>query len=343
MRDFINYKNLFPVSFFLLTGAFLLLLSLPSLADWDFGAKYAGEFMTLGADSRSTAMGETGTAYAGNASAAYWNPAGLTDVSQGAVTLMHADRFSGVVKYDFLAAAQRFSEREVFGLTVFRLAVDDVPITALEDPSSPISPENIVLVDKWTTDSETAIMGTYAFLWKANWSLGVNGKILNKKVGDNIAFGLGFDIGTRYSFSDKFHLGAKISDVTTTFIGWDTGHNEILLPSLSLGVVKGFSLPRLEADLLIAIDAGFRAENRGEADQFAFGAFSGGTHLGLEYIIKKTLSLRGGMDEERFTAGAGLRIGPVDADYAYQSHEGLGESHRVSLGFRWQGNPLKRD
>jgi len=343
MRGLLVSKKLSAVIILLSVGLLSLFSPRSSLADWDFGAKYAGEFMTLGADGRSTAMGETGTAYAGNASAAYWNPAGLTDVSQGAVTLMHADRFSGVVKYDFLAVAQRFSEREVFGLTVFRLAVDDVPITVLEDPSSPISPENIVLVDKWSSDAETAIMGTYAFLWRENWSLGVNGKILSKKAGDNLAFGLGFDIGTRYSFSDNFHLGAKISDVTTTFIGWDTGHNEILLPSMSLGLVKSFALPKLEADLLIAIDAGFRAENRGEADQFAFGAFSGGSHLGFEYTIKKTLSLRGGMDEERFTAGAGLRVGPADVDYAYQSHEGLGESHRVSLGFRWQGNPLKRD
>ena len=336
--------NKFPAALYIVSVTLFTLFSNQlAYGGWDFGAKYAGEFMTLGAGARSAAMGETGTAYAGGASSAYWNPAALTDVREGAAALMHADRFGGVVKYDFLAAAQRFSDREVFAVTVFRLAVDDVPITTLQDPASPISPENIVLVDKWTSDSETAVMGTYAFLWKENWTLGVTGKILNKKVGDNIAFGLGFDVGTRYSFADDFHAGLRISDVTTTFIGWDTGHNEVLLPSMSVGVAKSFALPKMEADLVIAVDAGFRAENRGDADQFAFGAFSGGTHAGVEYIIKKTLSLRGGMDEERFTAGAGLKVGPAAVDYAYQSHEGLGESHRVSLGFRWPGNPLKKD
>ena len=77
-------------------------------------------------------------------------------------------------------------------------------------------------------------------------------------------------------------------------------------------------------------------------EQFSAGALSGETHVGIEYTIKNTVSLRGGMDTERFTAGAGLSIGPVAADYAYQSHDGLGESHRISLAYCWKGNPLFR-
>lgn len=332
-------KVVFPA---LLTVFSILLMFSPASADWEFGAKYAGEFMSLGADARSAAMGETGTAFTGSASAAYWNPASLTDIDGGAATVMHANRFSGVVKYDFISAAQRFSEREVFGLTLFRLGIDDIPITMLEDPSSPISPENPVLVEEWTTDSELALVGTYALQWRDKWSLGVNGKLISKKVGDNQALGLGFDAGARYALTPSFLVGGRIADVTTTYLGWDTGRNELILPSASIGIMKKFSLRRLEADLALAVDVNFRGENRGEVEQFSAGALSGETHVGIEYTIKNTVSLRGGMDTERFTAGAGLSIGPVAADYAYQSHDGLGESHRISLAYCWKGNPLFR-
>ncbi len=327
-----------------LTAVFsaLFLLFATASADWDLGAKYAGEFLTLGADARASAMGESGSAFSGSPAAAYWNPASLIDIDGGGLLAMHANRFGGVVKYDFLAAAQRFSEKEVFGITILRLGVEDIPITTLSDPHSPISPENIVEVEKWATNSEIALIGTYAFHWKTNWSLGLNGKILSKKVGDNQALGLGFDIGSRYRYSDNLYFGAKISDVTTTFLGWDTGHNELILPSLALGAAVPFRLERLDADLNLACDIVFRGENRGEADQFDWGRFSGEAHLGLEYVIMRTVSLRTGLDRDYFTAGAGLRFGPFSADYAYQSHEGLGESHRVSVGFFWRGNPLMK-
>jgi len=342
MRKYPERKtgDLYPFILLCLVGIPLLFLPLTAHADLEFGAKYAGEFLTVGADARASAMGETGVAATLGVSATYWNPASLTNVPGGGALLMHADRFSGIVKYDFLSAAQRYSDKEVFGITFLRLGVDDIPLTALEDPSSPISDENIVYVKEWTTDSEMALIGTYAFNWKENWSLGVNAKIISKLVGDNSAFGLGFDIGAIYTLTPTTFIGGRITDVTTTFIAWDTGHQELLLPSVAVGVYKTISLKKLEADVNIAADFVVRGENRGEADQFSAGILSGDAHIGLEYLVKKTFALRAGMDREYFTAGAGLYIGSFLVDYAYQSHEGLGESHRVSLGYNWQGNPF---
>ncbi|MBC8491875.1 MAG: PorV/PorQ family protein, partial [Candidatus Marinimicrobia bacterium] len=290
-----------------------------AFGDLDVGAKFAGEFMTLGADGRSSGMGETGVAVGGLAGA-YWNPALITSIDGGGILAMHADRFSGIVKYDFITAAQRYSDREVFGLTIFRLGIDDIPLTALQDPNSPISEDNYVYVRKWTSDSELALLGTYAMNWRENIALGVNGKIISKSVGDNSALGIGFDIGATYNPIKSLQLGARISDVTTTFLGWDTGHNELILPSFGLGVAKSFHHKKLEADVTLAVDMIVRGENRGSADQFDSGILSGDAHFGLEYMVKKVLALRAGMDREYFTAGAGLHISRFDVDYAYQSH-----------------------
>jgi hypothetical protein len=327
-------KSLYLIVFCVFTSS--------ALADIDVGAKYANEFLTLGADGRASAMGESGVAFSPAIVAGYRNPALLNDLQGGAVIALHADRFAGLVKYDFIALGQRFSPKEVFSLTILRLAVDNIPYTTLEDPSSPIGVDNIVLVDKWVSDSEMALIGAYAFQWRKNLALGVNGKMLSKKVGDNQALGLGFDLGAKLEVTNTFLIGAKLSDVTTTFLAWDTGHNELILPSLSLGFAKFFPLQRTQADLNLAVDVVVRGENRGSADQFHYSTFSSDLHLGAEYIVLKTLSLRAGLDRQYFTAGAGLRLGAFNTDYAFQSHQGLGESHRVSLCYHWKGNPFRK-
>ena len=89
--SFIAFISILTISLFLLTEA---------QADWDFGAKYANEFLTLGSDARASAMGETGVAFGRGVSAGYWNPATLTQIPGGGVMGMHADRFSGIVKYE---------------------------------------------------------------------------------------------------------------------------------------------------------------------------------------------------------------------------------------------------
>jgi len=326
------------ISRLVLTTAALITLAAAASADWDFGAKYGGEFMTLGSDARSSAMGETGTAFGGSAASAYWNPAALASLQGGAFTAMHADRFAGVVKYDFLSAAQKYSPTEAAAVTLYRLGVDDIPITVLQDPTSPLSVTNPVIVRRWTADAEMAVIAAYAFQRTPQLSLGASAKLLSKKVGYNQALGIGFDAGAIYQVSRSFYAGARLADITTTYLGWDSGHNEIIFPTMSAGVLKTFALPRLEADLTLTADVILRTENRGDIDQFAAGPFSGEARFGMEYTIERTLSLRGGFDSDNFTAGAGLRIAKINLDYAYQSHADLGASHRVSLSYSWKRN-----
>lgn len=319
-------------SIIFLLCAVIALYSPLSMADTDFGAKYAGEFMTLGADARASGMGEAQVAYIGGPASAYWNPASLGDIRGGGALLMHADRFGGVVKYDFISGVQRLSEKGVIGLTIFNLRIEDIPITTM-------SPDNFVEVKRWTSDMETAFIGSYSRRVSQRLLLGGNGKLLNKRVAGNYAVGIGFDLGARYDIGQWLKLGAKISDITSTFLAWDTGHKETILPSAAIGFLLITTLPSLEAEIRLAADAVFRGEDRGEADQFQFGALTADTHWGLEYIIKRTLSLRVGFDRDNLSAGAGIHLGPVDVDYAFQAHSSLGDSHRVSLALLWAGKP----
>ena len=59
-----------------------------------------GEFMSYGAGARSLAMGAAFVGVADDASATYWNPAGLSQITRKAAALMKATLFADST-YDF--------------------------------------------------------------------------------------------------------------------------------------------------------------------------------------------------------------------------------------------------
>src|ERR1700733_2020096 len=81
------------------------LLLLPILSFSQF-RKYSNEFLNIGAGARGLAMGGAQVATAKDATAGYWNPAGLVGVKDNPnLGIMHADYFAGIAKYDYLSIA----------------------------------------------------------------------------------------------------------------------------------------------------------------------------------------------------------------------------------------------
>ena len=69
-------------------------------------SRYAGEFLGLGAGARSAALGSAYVALADDATAGYWNAAGLSALSSRQVHLTHSEHFSGLIQRDFVSIAQ---------------------------------------------------------------------------------------------------------------------------------------------------------------------------------------------------------------------------------------------
>ena len=61
---------------------------------------YAAEVLTMGAGARPLAMGGAFVGAADDATAAYWNPAGLANIDDIEITTMHATQ-SDLQSYDF--------------------------------------------------------------------------------------------------------------------------------------------------------------------------------------------------------------------------------------------------
>ena len=301
--------------------------------------------MSTGVGARALGMGGAHVALFGDATSAYWNPAGLVMIHYPEIAAMHSRRFGGVINYDYLGFAVPFRARESLAISVLRLAVDDIPITALPRPNLDLGltytdeQGNILAnrpyVVKTVNDAEYAFLMSYSRRHTQRFAYGVNAKFVHKGVGDHSAWGLGFDLAGLYRLYSDLTLGINFQDVTTTLLAWNTGRREHIAPTAKMGFSYPLALPFLNTTLLLAADTDVRLEGRKSAAQANLGGVSFDFRFGGELAIARFIALRYGRDDLGYlTAGAGLRLPRLDLDYAFLSHDEFNATHRVSLRLR---------
>jgi len=304
-------------------------------------AKYAGEFLNLGAGGRGLGMGGAYSALARDVSAGYWNPAGLVNIEYPQLMLMHAQQFAGVVKYDFGSFAVPFGPHRSLGLSLIRLGVDDIPETKLENPDAKLGPTNRPYIARTFSDAEYALFLSYAVRRSGNLSLGGNIKILHKSLGDHSAWGLGFDIAALYNPVGNLNIGVNLQDVTSTVLAWDTGRRELIVPAIKAGLSYPLAVPMIGGYMSPAMDFEMRFEGRDFAAQLAAGPLSLDSHFGWEYQ-RDAVAFRFGSDVGEFAAGAGISLPKLQIDYAFLSHSDLGDTHRISARLTIEESKYRR-
>src|SRR6476619_5844143 len=108
--------------------------------------KYSNELLNIGAGARGLGMGGAQVASTEDGNAGYWNPAGLVYVYEHpAVSLMHAEYFAGIGKYDYINGAIPLNDKfRTLGISLLRFGVDDIPNTLfLVEPDGSINYNNI--------------------------------------------------------------------------------------------------------------------------------------------------------------------------------------------------------
>jgi hypothetical protein len=293
--------------------------------------KYAGEFLTHGVGARALGMGSAFVAVADDVTAGYWNPAGAADAEGRAIQLMHSETFGDIVNYDTGAYVHPVGGNAAMAVTFVRLGVDDIPFTDFEED------ENRIIYDptriRWESDSESALLVTYARKTSERLRLGGSLKLIRKAIASYTCYGFGFDLGAKYDLWPGATVGANIQDVTGTVLVWDTKMQERIIPTVKLGAAQRFTIPSMDGVLTIAADGDFRFENRQLADQYHAGSVSADTHYGLEFLYHDMVAVRAGLAMGQLTAGAGLSLGGFTVDYAFGKHEYLDSSHRVSASY----------
>lgn len=312
-------------------------------------AKYAGEFMSTGVGARALGMGGTFVAISEDVTAGYWNPSVLATLEYPQLAGMYAERFASFVNYNYGGIALPYGKRSGISLSFIRLAVDDIPDTrdALDeigipnqriDPGERIDPTKVV----YFNSAEYAVYLSYGTKRRDNLFYGGNVKVIRKGIGENSAWGMGFDFACLWRPYPHLNVGANLQDITTTLLVWDTGWQEAITPTSKLGIAYFWESSKIAGQIIPAFDMDVRFENRRYSAQYNLGRVSFDLHFGMEYRLKKLLALRMGLDTGRFTAGVGVKLPKLNVDYAFLSHNDLGDTHRISLILTIEEDKFKR-
>lgn len=307
-----------------LFSAFLLIIL--ALAGPTPGATgFAGEFLSAGVDARAMALGSAFTAVADNATAGYWNSAGLSRLKARQAHFAHSERFEGLVKEDYIALACGGPWLDGMAIGILRVGVDDIQLTELQDPGAPISPDNRPVVTSTSSSADYALYLSGGHRMGERLDLGLSLKLIYRTIDSFSAHGLGMDIGLRYRLWPGVTVGANLRDVTSTPIIWDDATDRIL-PSAVFGLAMTRQVAGGRTTLSFGSTTGGDAEDASGSEPL---------NAGLEYEYGK-VSLRAGMQESRQTFGIGVcPRDQLSIDLAYLQHDELEATYLLSaaVGF----------
>ncbi|MGY2132034.1 putative type IX sorting system protein PorV2 [Hymenobacter sp. HD11105] len=276
----------------------------------DATPKYSNEFLNIGVGGRALGMGNTQVSIVQDATAGYWNPAGLLDLkTKYDGVLMHSELFSGIVKNDYAAFAMPLDESSAIGASLIRLGVDDIA-----DTRDLVNEYGYIQYDRirYFSVADYALLLSYARRIGAveGLKLGVNAKIIYRNVGEFAnAYGFGVDAGLQYEHKG-WRLGLMARDITTTFNVWSinadkfkgsattiddipSNSSEVTLPRLVLGVSRAIELPG-QFTALVATDLEMTTDGQRNTP-ISTGLISIDPHAGLEIGYNNIVFLRGGV------------------------------------------------
>ncbi|GGF23557.1 putative type IX sorting system protein PorV2 [Hymenobacter cavernae] len=277
----------------------------------DVTPKYSNDFLNIGVGGRALGMGGVQVGLVNDATAGYWNPAGLATLkTKYDAVLMHSELFSGIVKNDYASFAMPLDDKSAIGASIIRVGVDNIADTrALVNEYGQISYDRIT----YFSVADYALLLSYARKVGnvEGLSIGANGKIIYRNMGDFAnAYGFGIDAGVQYNHGG-WRLGLMARDITTTFNAWQINadsfqgpatvgdsvpknSNEITLPRFILGVGHAFKLPG-QFTALAAADFDITTDGRRNT-LVSTGLISIDPHAGVEVAYNNLIFLRGGVN-----------------------------------------------
>ena len=315
--------------------------------------KYAGEFMKIPIGARAIGMGGAFSAVTDDATAPYWNPAGMVYLPYREVVVQHAEQFGSLLNHDVGSVVVPLKGGAghllAVGGTLIRLAADDIPITprpgdlrpAIDfwdygtdnDPTTPGSgqgngvwdPGEKLLLDAGSlyraSSNDYALLLSIARQRGTHLAYGANLKFVHQSIPDTLpgehvtSFGAGVDLGALWMPNDAITASAVAHDLTTTMLSWTNGTREFVIPTLDTGVAFAFK-PATGQALTWASDLVWGFQRRKLDSELAAGGQTWDLRTGLEYWFHDTLALRSGANGKDLTLGAGVRYHHIVVDYA---------------------------
>ncbi len=275
-------------------SVFMVFLISSSVFAIDGEGGRAGAFLRLGTGARPLGMGGAFTALSDDATACYWNPAGLGQLKSTELACMYSimstDRMSNLAIF-----AQPLSETGAFALSWLNYGVRDIDGRDAKGQFTELF-----------NDLENAFLLSYGKEFSPVLFVGGGFKYLLHTLGPQQATGYGFDAGMILKLGSNVRIGGMVQDIASK-IQWDT-ESELeeefpMVIRAGISIIPGTKPVKISADM----------EKIGERDARY--------RVGAECWLFPALAARVGYNKDHITAGGSLTIpissARIQLDYAY--------------------------
>ncbi len=311
------------------------------------------KFLSNPIGARGAGLGNAYMAIAQDASAIFWNPAGLAQSERGSA-FFDATRGIAEINYFAGAASWNFQDYGVFGVSAMLMDYGEFigtqlnPVTGGYDYTGDFSPTAFAV---GLTYART-MTDRFSFGGTVKWAQVDYGNAIATQVTEQDAQGNAtavesalishklnipvFDVGVMYYTHIKgIRFGAAFQNFSQ--------EKEFIADEFSLPLNLRFGVAADMLDLLSLHGLGANHAATFATDFQHSRDYSSRLHFGAEYWYRGALALRGGYksnyDEENYTFGAGLRGALQDYafqfDYAFNQYGVFDPVHKFTIGLEF--------
>ena len=302
------------------------------------------QFLQIPVGARPAGMAGAYIAQANDASALFWNPAGIVHVPANDVLFAHTEWWA-TIRLSHAAYVHTVEDVGSFGASLTVLSMDKMEITTELEPEGTGS----------FFDAQDLMIGaSFARRLTEDFSVGVTVKYIAQRIWNETAGGVAFDVGTQYKIGFRdltiamsmTNFGSDLRydgiDLNRRYDENAGQPNNRLTPArlaaedypLPLHFQVGLSMTALSIDGMDVVVAGDVTHPNDNDER---------VNAGTEIRILDHFFLRGGYrfgyDTEGMTLGAGVSVPLGDTqltfDYAYAVYDLLPDINRFSLGVRF--------
>lgn len=302
----------------------------------NYGEERAGttvlQFLKIGVGARAEGMGQAFVGVADDATALYWNPAGLARL-EGSHATFNRLKWPAEIGYDYAGFTHRLNDRWALGLAYGQLSTDEMAVTTETHPDG--DGRTFTFVDQ-------ALQLSAAMRLSYQFSFGLSMKYVREDIADVKMDGWLMDLGTYYDTGWRdltvavalVNFGPQFRPSGTAVVA-STGREqeyEDFSPPTIFRLGGSMSLYRTERQRLIgALQVNHPVDN---LESYNFGGEYGWDDFAF---VRAGWKFNGG--EESWTVGAGLnlriqRVG-LRLDVSYSDFGLLEDSQRLSTQFEW--------
>lgn len=166
----------------------------------------SAQFLKIGMDARGTAMGDAATAVASDGSAVFWNPAGLSYVTRGAVSANYLEWIAGI-KSNSMTLSYPVPNIGTVGVFVTSLTIPEDEVTTVSQPEG---------TGEFFDGSDFAVGLSYARQVTDRFSFGVTSKFIQERIWTMSASSFAVDVGSIYHSNWRnFRIGFVLRNFGT--------------------------------------------------------------------------------------------------------------------------------